>query len=108
MDYVHIITRLPELQLLVHEQDDIAHISHAQELDELTGTIPKVIEIVPKVLRNHADPRHKAAITEVISSLMQHLDALRPSVLVCPLSHQVLCTIFSDKTTASSATSADI
>jgi nuclear pore complex protein Nup98-Nup96 len=84
LDYVHVVTRIPELQVLVHEQDDADQSVLLEELGELTGTIPKLIDILPKALGDNTDPRHKAAVAEVISSLLRLLDTLRPFASVCP------------------------
>lgn len=75
LDYVHVLSRLPEL----HEQVvDTA----AAELDELARSIPKLIELLPEVLRNRDDPRHNAALAEMISALMTCLDRVKPLALV--------------------------
>ncbi|KZP25015.1 hypothetical protein FIBSPDRAFT_856394 [Athelia psychrophila] len=74
LDYVHVLSRLPEL----HEQVvDTA----ATELDELARSIPKLIELLPEVLRNRDDPRHNAALAEMISALMTCLDRVKPLAL---------------------------
>src|SRR5215475_6867182 len=87
LDYAHVVTRIPELQVLIHEQEDADQSVLVEELEELTGTISKLIDTLPKALRNNTDPRHNAAVAEVISSLLRLLDNLRPFASVRPPSH---------------------
>jgi nuclear pore complex protein Nup98-Nup96 len=77
------MTRLPELQEQIQEQDEVPDASEALELGELIRQIPKLIGILPDVLRDRSDPRHNAALAVMISSLMLRLDKIQPLTLVC-------------------------
>ena len=77
------MTRLPELDAQITETGAVADVSQATELDELARSIPKLVEILPDVLRNRDDPRHNAALAEMIGGLMFRLDRVRPLALVC-------------------------
>lgn len=82
LDYAHIISRLPELQAQISGTVAGPEAALAAELDELTRSIPKLIEILPDILRNRDDPRHNAALAEMISTLMTSLDRVKPLALV--------------------------
>lgn len=77
------MTRLPELHAQITETDAVPDASQALELDELARSVPKLIEILPDVLRNRDDPRHSAALAEMIGGLMFRLDRVKPLALVC-------------------------
>jgi len=81
LDYVHIMTRLRELNALVLEHNSLPDLAQVSELEELARSVPKLISILPDVLRNHSDPRHNAALVEMISGMMKQLDLLRPLAL---------------------------
>ncbi|KII87791.1 hypothetical protein PLICRDRAFT_699296 [Plicaturopsis crispa FD-325 SS-3] len=81
LDYVHIMNRLPELHAQLSEHDAVPDASQALELEELTRSIPKLIGILPDVLRDRADPRHNAALAEMIAGLMLRLDKVKPLAL---------------------------
>lgn len=76
------MTRLPELQAHITETDAVPDASEATELDDLTRSIPKLIEILPDVLRNRNDSRHNAALGEMLANLMAKLDRVKPLALV--------------------------
>jgi nuclear pore complex protein Nup98-Nup96 len=81
LDYVHIMTRLPEL--LEEQADDaLPDASQSDEIDELARSIPKLIGILPDVLRNTWDPRHPAALSVMIAGLVAQVDKVRPLGLV--------------------------
>jgi hypothetical protein len=82
LDYAHILTRLPELQATPDDADAIPDATQPSELEDLTRSIPKLIDILPDVLRNRDDPRHKAALAEMIAELMLRLDKVKPLSLV--------------------------
>lgn len=77
------MTRLRELNNLLLERNASPDISQALELEELSRSVPKLISILPDVLCNHSDPRHNAALVEMISGMMRQLDLVRPLALVC-------------------------
>ena len=87
------MTRLPELQDHIQEQDTAPGGSEALELEELIRHIPKLIGMLPDVLRDRSDPRHNATLAVMISSLMLHLDKVQPLALVCS-SQTSVCAIF--------------
>lgn len=75
------MTRLPELQE-EQEQDAVLDASHAMELDDLIRSVPKLIGILPDVLRNRLDARHNAALAEMTAGLVSKADKVRPLALV--------------------------
>lgn len=77
LDYVHIMTRIPELRerldtLIVPDATDAA------EIEELTRNVPKLIQQLPDVLNEQFNIRHQAALAEMVSGLTARLDLLRP------------------------------
>ncbi|KAF8069104.1 nuclear protein 96-domain-containing protein [Lyophyllum atratum] len=80
MDYVHIMTRLPQLAEQV-SNDAVPDAAHSTEIDTLTRSVPRLIGILPDVLRDGNDPRHKAALAEMVSGMVAQVDKLRPLVL---------------------------
>lgn len=82
LDYVHAITRLDELQTRVTEVPDaVLDATDASELEDLGRTVPRLISLLPDVLRERADPRHKAALTQMISGLVLRLDRVQPMAM---------------------------
>lgn len=86
-----IMTRLPEL---VEQQDPTAVPDAAQqsEIDDLTRAVPRVIELLPDVLTDKTDVRHKVALNEMVSGLVKLMDRIRPFALVCLLAFLLLHT----------------
>lgn len=83
------MTRLPLLHDL-READATPDAVEAAELDELTRSVPKLIGILPDALRDYrSDPRHKAALAEMVKGLMGEVDRVRPLVLVRHISLHV-------------------
>jgi nuclear pore complex protein Nup98-Nup96 len=82
------MTRVPELHGRIQEEEEnaVPDASEAMELAELVRQIPKLIGILPDVLRDRTDPRHSAALAVMISGLMLHLDRIQPLSLVSTLS----------------------
>ncbi|KAF9460038.1 nuclear protein 96-domain-containing protein [Collybia nuda] len=80
LDYVHIMTRLPELQA-EQAHNTVADASQATEIDELTRSVSKLIGILPDVLRNTSDIRHRAALSEMVAGLVAQVDKVRPLAL---------------------------
>lgn len=76
------MTRLPELQQQIADTSAVPDATQETELDELTRSIPKLIEMLPSILRDRDDPRHHAALAEMISGLVQVLDRSKPLALV--------------------------
>ncbi|KAF8633142.1 hypothetical protein AX17_004643 [Amanita inopinata Kibby_2008] len=84
LDYVHIMGRLPALQEAVEqEQTSVADASLAQELDELTRRIPKIISLLPDVLdrAQSTDPRHAAALEQMVKDLTGLAGSTKPLML---------------------------
>lgn len=74
------MTRLPELiQDLRGSQEDNSQVA---ELEELTRTIPKLIGLLPAMVRDQADVRQNVAVATMISGLTRHLDNALPLALV--------------------------
>jgi len=80
LDYAHAMTRLPELiQDLRASQEDGSQVA---ELEEMTRTIPKLIGLLPAMVRDQADARQNVAVATMISGLTRHLDNTLPLALV--------------------------
>ncbi|KAG1753592.1 nuclear protein 96-domain-containing protein [Suillus paluster] len=80
MDYAHAMTRIPELHASL--SDSVAPDGvEEQELDNFTRTVPRLINILPDVLSNSSDPRHKVALAEMVSGLTAVLDLVKPLAL---------------------------
>lgn len=77
------MTRLPELQVHLDDTNAVLDATQTFELDDLTRSIPRLIDILPDMLRNRDDPRHNAALAEMIAELMFLLDKFKPLALVC-------------------------
>jgi hypothetical protein len=75
------MTRLPEL-IEEHADDAVPDASQSIEIDELVRSVPKLIGILPDVLRNTWDPRHPAALSVMVAGLVAQVDRMRPLVLV--------------------------
>ena len=78
LDYVHAMTRMPELREYLDDADAVPDAAHAAEVEELTRGVPRMISMLPDVLRDRSDIRHDAALAEMIAGLTQRLDQLRP------------------------------
>lgn len=81
LDYVTIRERMPYLRAGLQEAA-VPDAAQATELEELSMSIPKLIGILPDVLRDRSDPRHNVALSEMISRLTSELDAVQPLLLV--------------------------
>ncbi|KAH7886919.1 nuclear protein 96-domain-containing protein [Phlebopus sp. FC_14] len=80
MDYAHAMTRFPQLHASLSGAT-VPDTVDEQELDGLIRSIPKLIEILPDVLSSQSDPRHKVALSEMVSGLTAALDQVRPLTL---------------------------
>jgi nuclear pore complex protein Nup98-Nup96 len=78
LDYAHIMTRVPDLHDRMQEEDAVPDASDAMELAELVRHIPKLIGILPDILHDRSDPRHKASPAVMISGLIHYLDRIQP------------------------------
>ena len=72
------MTRLPELREYLDDVDAVPDAAYAAEVEELTRSVPKMITMLPNILRDRSDIRHNAALAEMISGLTLRLDQLRP------------------------------
>ncbi|KAJ7224496.1 nuclear protein 96-domain-containing protein [Mycena pura] len=82
LDFAHTVTRLPELEGdLDQEQDPDAISSLEEERDELARSASKLIGILPDALRERSNPRHNAALATMIGKLVKVVDRIRPSAL---------------------------
>ncbi|KZV72700.1 hypothetical protein PENSPDRAFT_575693 [Peniophora sp. CONT] len=75
LDYVDILTKLPELRQQVLDPNAVADAAQAAEMEDLVRSIPRLIGILPDVLRDREDPRHNVALAEMVDSLTHELDA---------------------------------
>lgn len=81
MDYANATARLPDLKEHLDE-DAVPDASEAQELEELTRGVPKLVGILPDVLRDHGDARHNVALASMVSDLTAALDQVNSQALV--------------------------
>ncbi|KAL6300386.1 nuclear protein 96-domain-containing protein [Sparassis latifolia] len=78
MDYAHAMTRLPVLRARLADAGAAADAADASELEQLAHSVPKLIGILPDVLRDRSDTRHKAALAEMTAELTRRLDEVKP------------------------------
>ncbi|TFY68005.1 hypothetical protein EVJ58_g1277 [Rhodofomes roseus] len=79
LDYVQAMTRLEELRDYLEELNTaVPDAAEAAELDHLARFVPKLISILPDVLHDQSDVRHKAAVAEMTTQLTTRLDRVRP------------------------------
>lgn len=88
------MNRLPQLrdQIENDSEDDLptaTDASVAQEIDDLTRRVPKIIEILPNVFYRSwtNDRRHVAATEEMVKSLLAVTEKIKPYALVRPFLH---------------------
>jgi len=80
LDYTNATVRLPDLKEHL-EEDVVPDAVEAQELEELTRNTPKLVGILPDVLRDRGDARHNVALAGMISDLTAALDQVNSQVL---------------------------
>lgn len=51
-------------------------------MEDLVRSIPRLLGILPDVLRDRSDPRHNVALAEMTDNLTHELDASQPLSLV--------------------------
>ncbi|KAG6844478.1 hypothetical protein H0H87_006614 [Tephrocybe sp. NHM501043] len=78
LDYVKIMTHLPDL---LAEEDSIADAEQSTQFDDLIKSVPRLIGILPDVLKEGPDPRHGAALTEIVAGLVGQVKKYAPHVL---------------------------
>ena len=81
MDYANATARLPDLKENLDE-NAVPDASEAHELEELTRSVPKLIGILPDVLRDRGDARHNVALAGMVSDLTVALDQVNSQALV--------------------------
>lgn len=64
------------------DENAVPDASEAHELEELTRSLPKLIGVLPDVLRDRGDARHNVALAGMVSDLTVALDQVNPQVLV--------------------------
>lgn len=84
MDYVDIMTRLPEL-LDERDSNAVPDAAQASEFEAHLRAVPKIIGLLPDIFTDRSDIRHKVALNEMTSGLVKLVDKIRPLALVCPL-----------------------
>lgn len=85
LDYAHIVTRLPELEEELGQEQELDIVSSLEEeTDELARNASKLIGILPDALRDRSDSRHNAALAYMIRVLVKMVDKYRPFTLVRP------------------------
>ncbi|KAG5642363.1 hypothetical protein DXG03_002960 [Asterophora parasitica] len=85
LDYVKVMTHLPVLAAQ-ESPDQVADAAQSTEIDDLTKSVPRLIGLLPDLLRDNGDPRHGAALSEMVSGMVGEVNKLRPLVLVGALS----------------------
>ena len=73
------MTRLPELNQDWRVPQDEAQVA---ELDELLRGVPKLIGLLPAIIRDPVDPRQSVAVATMITGLTRQLDKATPMALV--------------------------
>ena len=81
MDYTNATVRLPDLKER-SDEDAVPDAVEAQELEELMRSAPKLIGILPDVLRDRGDARHNIALSGMVSDLTAALDQVNSQALV--------------------------
>lgn len=88
LDYIHIMTRLPELYDRLAEesgrQGAIPDASQQDEIEDLSRRVPRLIGILPNVLHGSRkiDDRHPAALEEMVKGLLGVVERANPLILV--------------------------
>ena len=85
MDYANATARLPDLKENL-DGNVVPDASEAHEFEELTRSVPKLIGILPDVLRDRGDARHNVALAGMVSDLTVALDQANSQLLVSRVS----------------------
>ncbi|KAI0350876.1 hypothetical protein OH77DRAFT_1498850 [Trametes cingulata] len=78
LDYAHAVTRLPQLRERIVQSDGALDADETAELDQFSRSVSKLVSILPDILPDRSNVRHTAAIAEMTSQLVRHLDQIRP------------------------------
>ncbi|PFH49584.1 hypothetical protein AMATHDRAFT_62906 [Amanita thiersii Skay4041] len=85
LDYVHVMHRIPHLHesVEIDARASIVDAAEAQELEELTRLVPKIIGLLPDVLLRgqSGDPRHPAALEQMVKDLIGLVKRTKPLAL---------------------------
>ena len=73
------MTRLPELSQDSRASNDEAQVA---ELEELLRGVPKLIGLLPAIVRDPIDARQNVAVATMITRLTRQLDKAAPMALV--------------------------
>lgn len=80
------MTRLPDLREPMEDGTVINNPVLRSEIDELIRNVPRLIRILPDVLRDRTDMRHNAALSLMTTGLQTRMDQVAPrSLVVCSL-----------------------
>ncbi|KAI5121845.1 hypothetical protein M0805_003278 [Coniferiporia weirii] len=80
IDYAHIVSRVPELREKHQTEEAVPDAAEVSELEMLSGRIPKLIGILPDVLRDKPGSSEEcsAALSYMLSKLLDCLDPNQP------------------------------
>ncbi|EDR08209.1 uncharacterized protein LACBIDRAFT_297625 [Laccaria bicolor S238N-H82] len=87
LDYIHIMTRLPELYDQLAEESGrhgaVPDASQQDEIEDLSRRVPRLIDILPNVLHGSRkmDDRHPAALEEMVNGLLGVVERANPLIL---------------------------
>ncbi|KAI0642596.1 nuclear protein 96-domain-containing protein [Trametes meyenii] len=95
LDYAHALTRLPQLRERLVQTDGTLDADETTELDHLSRSVPRLVSILPDILPDRSDVRHTAAVAEMTTQLVRHLDQIRPLAIA---QAQVRTPFFGDAT----------
>ncbi|KXN87771.1 Nuclear pore complex protein Nup98-Nup96 [Leucoagaricus sp. SymC.cos] len=99
LDYVHILTRLPKLQDQIEDEVEdgrpaVTDAVVAQEIDDLTRRVPRIIGILPDVFYRSwtSDRRHVAATEEMVKNLLAIIEKTKP-IALAQIQHPTLTVV---------------
>ncbi|TDL26378.1 hypothetical protein BD410DRAFT_881649 [Rickenella mellea] len=86
IDYVHIVSKVPDLRMQIREGDILPDASELLDLDMLTGKIPQLIGVLPDVLREKPGDGGKSipALSTMLANLVECLDTTKPIKVEIP------------------------
>jgi nuclear pore complex protein Nup98-Nup96 len=76
--------RIPEL-ISSAQENAVVDATVALELEKLRNLIPQLVRALPDVFRDRSDPRHNAALSVMLTGLLQRFDSIKTksSVSLC-------------------------
>ncbi|KAI0822929.1 nuclear protein 96-domain-containing protein [Trametes gibbosa] len=78
LDYAQALARLPQLRERFVQGDGVLSAEESSELEQFSRSVPKLVSILPEVLPDRSNIRHTAAVAEMTTQLVRHLDQIRP------------------------------